>query len=134
MPDGPKIRQPTFLEELCEMGHVFDTMLTGYALRLRTPQRITREQMLKAMFHLRRQVPCLRLAFSGTGSDMWMQEASSESLDLEMVEHDSVDEVMAVMSRYRYVSRTGPLWCVKVLVGYPPNRAPVLPAENLSRP
>lgn len=54
LPDGPKIRQPTFLEELCEMGHIFDTMLTGYALRLRTPHRITREEMLKAMLHLRR--------------------------------------------------------------------------------
>ena len=51
-----------------------------------------------------------------------------------MVEHDAVDEVLTAVSRYRYRSRTGPLWCVKVLIGYPANGPPMLVRETVSRP
>lgn len=41
---------------------------------------------------------------------------------------------MANMTRYRYRSRTGPLWCVKVLWGYNPGRSGMVSGENVSRP
>lgn len=48
--------------------------------------------------------------------------------------HNFVDDVMASMTRYRYRSHTGPLWCVKVLLGYNPGRPSVASGENVSRP
>lgn len=45
-----------------------------------------------------------------------------------------MDDVMATMSRYRYRSRTGPLWCVKVIGCYTAGRSSVVVGENISRP
>lgn len=51
---GAFLRPTTYLEELCEMGHLNDTLLTGYLVRIKSVQAITQPQIRKALEHLRR--------------------------------------------------------------------------------
>lgn len=51
---GALLRPTTYLEELCEMGHLHDTLLTGYLVRVKSMQPLTRAQVQKALIHLRR--------------------------------------------------------------------------------
>lgn len=53
---GALLRPTTYLEELCEMGHLSDSLLTGYVMRLRSAQPLTRNQVKTALVHLRRYV------------------------------------------------------------------------------
>lgn len=51
---GALLRPTTYLEELCEMGHLNDTLLTGYLVRVKSVQQLTSPQIHKALQHLRR--------------------------------------------------------------------------------
>lgn len=51
---GALVRPATYLEELCEMGHLNDTLLAGYLVRLKSMQQLSRAQVEKALVHLQR--------------------------------------------------------------------------------
>lgn len=51
---GALVRPASYLEELCEMGHLNDTLLCGYLVRVRSMQPLTPSQVHKALVHLRR--------------------------------------------------------------------------------
>ena len=61
---GALLRPCTYLEELCEKGHLSDSLLTSYVLRLRSTQTLTRTQVMNALIHLRR---CVLKAMGGVG-------------------------------------------------------------------
>ena len=51
---GALVRPATYLEEMCEMGHLNDTLLCGYLVRVKSMQALTLPQVQKALVHLRR--------------------------------------------------------------------------------
>lgn len=114
--DGSRwLRKATDLERLFEIGHQMKVYLTHYTLDLASAEPLDEAFFRKALTHLYRKVPVLRVCLRERDSELWLLEMEKCIVDLQVAKDGILKEEQDKMTLHTYNSEEGPLWCVRVL-------------------
>ncbi|XP_064112791.1 uncharacterized protein LOC135219723 [Macrobrachium nipponense] len=113
--DSKWLRKATELERMFEIGHQLQVYLTQYTLDLASVKPIEEEFLRRALTHLYRKVPVLRVCLRLRNSELWLREMDGCIIDLKVIEDGNLEEESDKETLHKYNSESGPLWCVRLL-------------------
>ncbi|XP_068208438.1 uncharacterized protein [Palaemon carinicauda] len=114
---GEWIREASDIEKFYELGHKRRSFLLAYQLSLSSLQPLEEKHVRKALIHLHRKCPALRVCFGEQNGQTWLRYMRKEELDFQVVKDADPDEIRDLLQTYQYNSEEGPLWCARLLIG-----------------
>ncbi|XP_068214326.1 uncharacterized protein [Palaemon carinicauda] len=113
---GEWIKEASDIERLYELSHKRRSFLLAYQLSLSSLQPLEEGHVRKALIHLHRKCPALRICFGERNGQTWLRYMRKEELDFQVVKDAEPDEIRDLLQTYRYNSEEGPLWCARLLL------------------
>ncbi|XP_068217337.1 uncharacterized protein [Palaemon carinicauda] len=113
--DSKWLRKATDLERMFEIGHQLQMYLTHYTLDLASAKPIEEDFLRRALTHLYRKVPVLRVCLRERNSELWLREMDACNIDLQVIKEGNLSEERHKLTKYEYNSKDGPLWCVRLI-------------------
>ncbi|XP_068214292.1 uncharacterized protein [Palaemon carinicauda] len=110
------IREASDIEKLYELSHKRKSFLLAYQLSLSSLQPLEEEHVRKAVIHLHRKCPALRVCYGERNGQTWLRYMRKEELDFQVVKDAKPDEMRDLLQSYQYNSEEGPLWCTRLLI------------------
>ncbi|XP_068217340.1 uncharacterized protein [Palaemon carinicauda] len=114
--DSKWLRKATDLERMFEIGHQLQMYLTHYTLDLASAKPIEEDFLRRALTHLYRKVPVLRVCLRERNSELWLREMDACNIDLQVITNGNLEEELEKVTLHTYDSENGPLWHVRLLL------------------
>ncbi|XP_047495030.1 uncharacterized protein LOC125043122 [Penaeus chinensis] len=92
----------------------FDCFNLCYQLTLAAREPLTEESLTRALTHLFRKVPPLRMRYGRRAGDTWLREMAKEIVDFEVVPDTTMRDMHDKLQHRHYDTWTGPLWCARL--------------------
>ncbi|XP_064111466.1 uncharacterized protein LOC135218958 [Macrobrachium nipponense] len=106
--DGSRwLRKATDLERMFEIGHQMQVYLTHYTLDLASAEPLDEAFFRKALTHLYRKVPVLRVCLRERDSELWLLEMEKCIIDLQIAKDVLLKEELDKMTLHTYNSEEG---------------------------
>ncbi|XP_037789521.1 uncharacterized protein LOC119584984 [Penaeus monodon] len=99
---------------LWETTGFFNCFNLCYQLTLATREPVTEECLTRALTHLFRKVPPLRMCYGRRDGDTWLREMAKEIVDFEVVPDTTMRDMHDKLQHRHYDTWTGPLWCARL--------------------
>lgn len=115
--DEEWIREASEFEKLYELSHKRRSFLLVYQLSLSSVQPLQEGHVKKALTHLHRKCPALRVCYGERNGQTWLRYTKKEELDFQVVKDAGPEDMRDLLQTYQYNSEEGPLWCARLLLG-----------------
>ncbi|XP_064101681.1 uncharacterized protein LOC135212175 isoform X1 [Macrobrachium nipponense] len=115
--DEEWIREASDFEKLYELSHKRRSFLLVYQLSLSSTQPLQEGHVKKALIHLHRKCPALRVCYGERNGQTWLRYMKKEELDFQVVKDAGPEDMRDLLQTYQYNSEEGPLWCARLLSG-----------------
>ncbi|XP_042875628.1 uncharacterized protein LOC122255540 [Penaeus japonicus] len=107
-------RKEKWLWKTTSVEQSFNTYNVSYQLTFATREPLLHDHLRRALAHLSRKVPLLRMCYAQRNGEWWLKEMCQEIIDFEMIPDVTIDEAHQKCLTFRYDIETGPLWCAKL--------------------
>nr|XP_045591808.1 uncharacterized protein LOC123753897 [Procambarus clarkii]XP_045591815.1 uncharacterized protein LOC123753897 [Procambarus clarkii]XP_045591825.1 uncharacterized protein LOC123753897 [Procambarus clarkii]XP_045591834.1 uncharacterized protein LOC123753897 [Procambarus clarkii]XP_045591843.1 uncharacterized protein LOC123753897 [Procambarus clarkii]XP_045591852.1 uncharacterized protein LOC123753897 [Procambarus clarkii] len=101
--------------ETLAAAHQHGTFLTCYTLHLSSHKPLHQSALISTLTHLYRKVGLLRVCLRLREGQLWQRQMEHCIIDFKTVEGAGLEEVEEELTRGRYNTADGPLWCVRLL-------------------
>ncbi|XP_064101682.1 uncharacterized protein LOC135212175 isoform X2 [Macrobrachium nipponense] len=117
--DEEWIREASDFEKLYELSHKRRSFLLVYQLSLSSTQPLQEGHVKKALIHLHRKCPALRVCYGERNGQTWLRYMKKEELDFQLVKDARPEDMRDLLQTNQYNSAEGPLWCARLLSELP---------------
>ncbi|XP_050693200.1 uncharacterized protein LOC126983967 isoform X1 [Eriocheir sinensis] len=109
------LRPATDKEEYFEIAHQNCLCLTFYSLALSASKPLKEDLVRRALVHLYRHVPVLRVCLGQRDGRLWLREMDGCRLDFQVVEGGVEEDEEEKLMDYAFNTAEGPMWCGRFL-------------------